>query len=883
MALAATALTATGQSQFEIGAEALLDQAIQFAQQGRLSDAAPLFERAAALAPKDPNVMFNAGFAYYQMGNLPRSLGYFETTLRLMPTFREAHIKAASVLRDLGRQGEVASHLKAAVELEPGNPNAYLYLGDTLNNLKRWDEAVVTYTSAVRLTDAAFFALPTQAKPPKAKRSSKAERTTQKEDMERISALKQGIQDAIEEMDPGYANLLKSQLDTVEDRVRQRKSDRKALKSAEQTALGTGRRAEPALPPAQIRGMAAEAHLRLGDALSNLKSPGEAQRHYGRGALLAPDHGEVLASQWFVQLELSDWSTDLDIMAAKVYRSALGDVHRAAAMAKRGGPPGQPSSLSPYRTLFMDLSAQKALPLVASWATRLAQEGRVAQEAFRAKHPPLIRTPEAVSPGRPSHIGYLSRRFEKYPGTQLMLGLFGSHPSSFTVHIFAHGPDDGSEERQVLRVVTNFTDISAVNLAPPAFEHIRAAGIHILVDYDGMHDFNSVQLLGAVKKSDPAPVVATWLGFAGTTGLGLRQSRDGVIGAAVVDYVFIDATLVEPFEAHAGFTESLVILPSTYQPQDELQGQVARDLGLVRKSRLALANSKLGADATANRPSLPRTTWEAIRSNREERYGIPEGAVVLACLARNNKITPDVFVLWMEVLRQTPGTVLWLQAPHEEKRRQVSTLPEARERLIAEARSFGVDPSRLIFAEQADRTEYFRRLASVDLFLDTAPYGSHTVAADALWTQTPVLTLPGQSFASRVPASLYRASATFTGPAAVSAAAAASVLVARGRKDYADTASALCRLFQDTKVGKRGPLILNELRKLVANGISPSISYLKHAAMEESALSESDRRALFDSTFFAKSISRAYLAIQEVQVSRLSSSQTGALPHLFFA
>jgi hypothetical protein len=51
---------------------------------------------------------------------------------------------------------------------------------------------------------------------------------------------------------------------------------------------------------------------------------------------------------------------------------------------------------------------------------------------------------------------------------------------------------------------------------------------------------------------------------------------------------------------------------------------------------------------------------------------------------------------------------------------------------------------------------HLARYALADLFLDTAPYGAHTTASDALWMGVPVLTLSGRSFASRVCGSLVR-------------------------------------------------------------------------------------------------------------------------------
>jgi predicted O-linked N-acetylglucosamine transferase (SPINDLY family) len=98
----------------------------------------------------------------------------------------------------------------------------------------------------------------------------------------------------------------------------------------------------------------------------------------------------------------------------------------------------------------------------------------------------------------------------------------------------------------------------------------------------------------------------------------------------------------------------------------------------------------------------------------------------------------------MEILRRTPGSVLWLLDSH----------PETNGRLAERAHQAGVERERLIFAPKQPNPVHLARYPLADLFLDTAPYGAHTTASDALWMGVPVLTLSGRSFASRVCGSL---------------------------------------------------------------------------------------------------------------------------------
>jgi predicted O-linked N-acetylglucosamine transferase (SPINDLY family) len=54
--------------------------------------------------------------------------------------------------------------------------------------------------------------------------------------------------------------------------------------------------------------------------------------------------------------------------------------------------------------------------------------------------------------------------------------------------------------------------------------------------------------------------------------------------------------------------------------------------------------------------------------------------------------------------------------------------------------------------------DHLLRHQLADLFLDTFPYNAHTTASDSLWAGLPVLTYMGETFSSRVAASMLYAS-----------------------------------------------------------------------------------------------------------------------------
>jgi protein O-GlcNAc transferase len=194
----------------------------------------------------------------------------------------------------------------------------------------------------------------------------------------------------------------------------------------------------------------------------------------------------------------------------------------------------------------------------------------------------------------------------------------------------------------------------------------------------------------------PAPLQVSYLGYPGT------------MGASFIDYILVDDFVV-PADQQPFFTEKLWHLPGCYQVND---GQ--REIAAHTPSR---------ADC-----------------------GLPETGFVFCCFSNNYKITPTRFDVWMRLLKATPGSVLWL----------LENNPIAAANLQKEARSRGVAPERLVLAPRLPLAEHLARHRQADLFLDTFPYNAHTTASDALWAGCPVLTLAGQTFASRVAGSLLR-------------------------------------------------------------------------------------------------------------------------------
>ena len=145
---------------------------------------------------------------------------------------------------------------------------------------------------------------------------------------------------------------------------------------------------------------------------------------------------------------------------------------------------------------------------------------------------------------------------------------------------------------------------------------------------------------------------------------------------------------------------------------------------------------------------MPTQSNQKISETKFEKkeLGIPENKFVFACFNNSYKITPDIFECWVNILKRNKESVFWLLKSNN----------SGESNLRKEFEKKGIDINRIIFAERMTVEDHIKRMGHIDLFLDTFPYNAHTTAREAIKMNVPVLTLMGESFASRVAGSILK-------------------------------------------------------------------------------------------------------------------------------
>lgn len=341
---------------------------------------------------------------------------------------------------------------------------------------------------------------------------------------------------------------------------------------------------------------------------------------------------------------------------------------------------------------------------------------REAAEAMAAVRAPGVSDRPRRRPQRSGRLrlGFVSYDLYEHPVGRLIVRLVEQLDAArFEVTLYACGERHADAIARRLAGAAKYVDVGPVD--PDALAaRIRDDAVDVLFDLAGYTGRGVVEVFAR----RPAPLQVNFLGYTGT------------MGSTAYDRIVCDAATVEPAD-DAYYVEGPLRIDPCYLPSDPLR--------------------------TDHAPHVARGN-----------YGLPETGSVLAALAPTYKILPEVFGVWMALVRRHDDAVLWLRA--------MGAVAEAR--LREAARLQAVDPTRLHFAPTEPTDRYLARMRCADLLLDTAPFGAHTTVNDALCMGLPVVTVRGRSFAARASASQ-------------AAAAGLGAFVARDLGDYFSIADAL--------------------------------------------------------------------------------------------
>jgi protein O-GlcNAc transferase len=680
--------------------EALSLLGVIAAQTKRREEAAELLRRAVALRPHDLAVANNYSKVLTELQRFEAALESYQRLLKLKPEYAEGHNSRGVVLQKLGRPAEALASYERALALKPDYAQAHYNRGVTLRALDRLEEALASYERALALRpdDAnghnnRGIVLQHLGRMEQALASYERALALKPDDLEahlnrghalqalgRLEGARESYQRALA-ISPGCAEAHGSCGDVLQQLRRPEEalaSYERALASRPEYAevhhnrglvLQGLQRAEEALQ-SHRRAVAitpgnAAYHHGLGNALVRLRRREEALASYAQALAIEPDRPWLPGDWLHARMHLCDWQE-----VTSHTRRVLGEAAESGKV------------IQPFHALAVTDALALQRRLASAWVSdRLSGQSPLPAIGLRSRREKI-------------RLGYYSADYRNHATAYLTAGLFEQHDRSrFDLTAFSFGPrqHDGMRER-LTGAFDRFLDVGDKSDQDIA-QLSRELAIDIAVDLKGFTE----DARTGIFFHRAAPIQVNYLGYPGT------------LGAPFIDYIIADPALIPP-ESREHYSEKIVYLPHTYQPND-------------RRRRIA------------------------VRNFAREELGLPPQAVVFCCFNSPYKITPDVFDSWMRILQRVAGSVLWLLAD--------DATTAANLRREAEAR--GVAGARLVFAPRMPQAEHLARHRAADLFLDTFPYGAHTTASDALWAGLPVLTRRGESFAARVAASLLRA------------------------------------------------------------------------------------------------------------------------------
>jgi predicted O-linked N-acetylglucosamine transferase (SPINDLY family) len=292
---------------------------------------------------------------------------------------------------------------------------------------------------------------------------------------------------------------------------------------------------------------------------------------------------------------------------------------------------------------------------------------------------------DKVAMGR-KRVGLVSADLREHAVGFLLPEFLKGHDSeAYELYAYDFTPEEDTPLRRDLkRMFHHFIDISMLTDRQAA-ERIAQDGIDILIDMHGL----SAGARAGIFALRPAPLQGTYLGFIGPSGM------------PWLDFVIADPHVLPP-ELAIYFTEKPVYVDGSFIPLDRKQVPI---------------------------PTVTR-----------QELNLPEEGFLMAAFGNVYKITPEMFQVWMNILKRIERSYLCL----------IDDNPTTVRHLKQQVEMAGVDPGRVRFLPRSDHPTFCARLRVFDVFLDTYPYNCGSTTSDVVNAGLPMVTRYGRTMVSRM-------------------------------------------------------------------------------------------------------------------------------------
>jgi predicted O-linked N-acetylglucosamine transferase (SPINDLY family) len=672
------------------------------AQRKRYSDSLNYLNDSLKASPKNSATLSNLGNVFFELKDYQSALENYDKSIKVDFKNYEAWYNKGNTLHKLKRYAEAVAHYDQALILKPEYEKCWSNKGLSLHELKRYEDAIAHFDKALNVRP--DFAEGWSNKGLSLHQLKRYE--------EAIDHFNQALN-----LKPDYAegwsnkgvtlNELKRYEEAIDhfNQALNLKPDYPEGWSNQGLSLHELKYYDEAIArfnkALSLKPDYAEGWSNKGVTLNELKQYDEAIGHYDRALSLKPDYAKAWANKAITLNDLKRYDEAIAhynkaISLEPEIDWALGDlIHLKAKICDWLDLPESLEDLS--KKIIAKERVSAPFPLLSMCDDAMLHQ-KSAEIYIQSKYSLNLDlgSISKYSKKEKIRIAYFSPDFRNHAVSLLTSELFKIHDKD-KFEIFAFSlqkcPDTDLIYQRLRQSFDKFIDVDSLSDNQVA-QLARENEIDIAIDLAGHTQYSRTGIFA----HRAAPIQVNWLGYPGT------------IGADYIDYIVADQTII-PDSHYKFYTEKVVHLPNTFMVDDSKR----------------IASSRIFTRAEC---------------------GLPEQGFVFCCFNNSYKYNPQVLDGWSRILSAAKNSVLWISENNERFSTNIKIEFEKR----------GIVSSRIIFAPKLDLMEdYLARYALADLFLDTYSYNAHTTAVDSLKSGVPVLTRTGQSFASRVAASLLNA------------------------------------------------------------------------------------------------------------------------------